>query len=81
MARVHLQEHQETIVSLRESVSAKADEMSRIQGDLAHTHTALEVQVFFNLNNWEMASDLLCNDRKQAVNLSKFESQDFLIQF
>uniref|UniRef100_A0A8C2QPZ7 Centromere-associated protein E n=1 Tax=Cricetulus griseus TaxID=10029 RepID=A0A8C2QPZ7_CRIGR len=44
VARVHLQEHQETIVSLRESVSAKADEMSRIQGDLAHTHTALEVQ-------------------------------------
>ncbi|CAH6789042.1 Cenpe [Phodopus roborovskii] len=44
VAHVHLQEHQETIVNLRESVSAKADEISRIQGDLAHTHAALEVQ-------------------------------------
>uniref|UniRef100_A0A8C8T2P9 Centromere-associated protein E n=1 Tax=Peromyscus maniculatus bairdii TaxID=230844 RepID=A0A8C8T2P9_PERMB len=40
----HLQEHQETIRKLRESVSDKAEEISRIQGDLVHAHTALETQ-------------------------------------
>ncbi|KAL6081104.1 hypothetical protein STEG23_005435, partial [Scotinomys teguina] len=40
----HLQEHQETISKLRESVSEKADEISRIQGDLVQTHAALETQ-------------------------------------
>ncbi|XP_036047276.1 centromere-associated protein E [Onychomys torridus] len=44
VAYEHLQEHQETISKLRESVSDKADEISRIQGDLAHTHAALETQ-------------------------------------
>lgn len=40
----HLQEHQETIRKLRESVSDKAEEISRIQGDLVHAHTTLETQ-------------------------------------
>ncbi|XP_021089639.1 centromere-associated protein E [Mesocricetus auratus] len=44
VAREHLQEHQETVITLRESVSDKADEMSRIQGDLAGTRAALEEQ-------------------------------------
>ncbi|XP_038167396.1 centromere-associated protein E isoform X1 [Arvicola amphibius] len=44
VARVHLQEHQETISKLRESVSDKVDELSCIQGDLVHTHAVLEAK-------------------------------------
>lgn len=59
VAREHLQEHQETVITLRESVSDKADEMSRIQGDLAGTRAALEEQVYFSLHSREMDSGYL----------------------
>lgn len=55
---MHLQEHQETISKLRESVSDKVDELPRIQGDLVRTHV-LEAQVFLIWidGNW---SQILC---------------------
>ncbi|XP_051021708.1 centromere-associated protein E [Acomys russatus] len=44
IAHLNLQEHQETISKLRETVSDNADKVSRIQADLVHTNAALEAQ-------------------------------------
>ena len=44
---MHVKEHQETIVKLKDVVSEKTDEISNMQMDLESSNAALKAQVLF----------------------------------